>query len=111
MINKKLSIGAALIVALVVLGVGQTKIQESSVAASNGVMAPHFEVDPFWPRPLPNMWAMGNTIGVDVDERGRQRSHDALAVRTRHGENKGRHSGSRIDNAVSEANGCAPVGG
>lgn len=69
MINKKLSIGAALIVALVVLGVGQTKIQESSVAASNQVMAPHFEVDPFWPRPLPNMWAMGNTIGVDVDER------------------------------------------
>jgi DNA-binding beta-propeller fold protein YncE len=69
MINKKLSIGAALVVALVVLGVGQTKIQESSVAASNQVMAPHFEVDPFWPRPLPNMWAMGNTIGVDVDER------------------------------------------
>jgi DNA-binding beta-propeller fold protein YncE len=65
----KLLVGATLIVALVVLGVGQSKLQESSVAASNGVMAPHFLVDPYWPRPLPNMWAMGNTIGVDVDDR------------------------------------------
>jgi hypothetical protein len=69
MIKKKLSIGAALVVALVVLGVGQAKFQESSVAAGSGVMAPHFEVDPYWPRPLPHMWAMGNTIGVDVDDR------------------------------------------
>lgn len=69
MINKKLTIGAALIVALVVLGVGQTRIQESSVAQNGAPMAPHFEVDPYWPRPLPNMWAMGNTIGVEVDER------------------------------------------
>ena len=67
--KSKLFIGAALVVALVALGVGQSKIQEPSVAASNGVMAPHFLVDPYWPKPLPNNWAMGNTIGVDVDER------------------------------------------
>lgn len=65
----KLFIGATLVVALVVLGVGQSKLQKSSVAASDDVMAPHFLVDPFWPKPLPNMWAMGNTIGVEVDER------------------------------------------
>ena len=65
----KLFIGATLVVVLVVLGVGQSKLQESSVAASNDIMAPHFLVDPYWPRPLPNMWAMGNTIGVEVDER------------------------------------------
>jgi hypothetical protein len=69
MTKLKLSIGAALVVALIVLGVGQTKLQESSVAAGSGVMAPHFEVDPYWPRPLPHMWAMGNTIGVHVDNR------------------------------------------
>lgn len=69
MSKQKLSIGLGLIVALVVLGIGQEKLQEPSVAASSGPMAPHFEVDPFWPRPLPNMWAMGNTIGVDVDAR------------------------------------------
>ena len=65
----KLFIGATLVVVLVVLGVGQSKLQESSIAASNDIMAPHFLVDPYWPKPLPNMWAMGNTIGVEVDER------------------------------------------
>ncbi len=65
----KLFIGGTLVLALVVLGVGQSKLQESSVAASNDIMAPHFLVDPYWPKPLPNMWAMGNTIGVEVDDR------------------------------------------
>ena len=30
-------------------------------------MAPSFEVDPFWPKPLPNHWVLGSTIGVSVD--------------------------------------------
>ena len=30
-------------------------------------MAPMFEVDPLWPKNLPNHWLMGPTIGVDVD--------------------------------------------
>ena len=67
--KSKLFVGAALVVALVALGVGQSKMQEPSIAQSGGVMAPHFLVDPYWPKPLPNNWAMGNTIGVDVDER------------------------------------------
>ena len=29
--------------------------------------APVFEVDPLWPRPLPNHWVLGSTIGVSVD--------------------------------------------
>jgi DNA-binding beta-propeller fold protein YncE len=28
-----------------------------------------FEVDPFWPKPLPNGWIIGSTIGVGVDAR------------------------------------------
>jgi hypothetical protein len=32
-------------------------------------VAPRFEVDPFWPRPLPNHWLLGSTIGVSVDSR------------------------------------------
>lgn len=31
-------------------------------------MAPRFEVDPFWPKPLPNHWLLGAVIGVDVDD-------------------------------------------
>ena len=30
---------------------------------------PRFEVDPFWPRPLPSHWILGSTIGVSVDAR------------------------------------------
>ena len=38
-------------------------------AANAGPVAPRFEVDPFWPKPLPNHWVLGSTIGVSVDSR------------------------------------------
>lgn len=69
MINKKLAIGSFLTASLVALGVGQSKLQDPTIAASNDVMAPAFLVDPLWPKPLPNHWITGNTIGVDVDDR------------------------------------------
>lgn len=31
------------------------------------VQAPRFEVDPLWPKPLPNHWVIGAVIGVTVD--------------------------------------------
>jgi DNA-binding beta-propeller fold protein YncE len=42
---------------------------ESSLAVQSraGVRAPVFEVDPLWPKPLPNHWVLGSTIGVSVD--------------------------------------------
>ncbi len=33
----------------------------------NAVMAPMFEVDPFWPQPLPNHWTLGSVLGVGID--------------------------------------------
>jgi hypothetical protein len=41
---------------------------EQSVAAATPA-APRFEVDPFWPKPLPNHWVVGAIIGVAVDSR------------------------------------------
>lgn len=38
-----------------------------SAQKSAPVMAPAFEVDPYWPKPLPNHWVTGSTIGVSVD--------------------------------------------
>ncbi len=35
--------------------------------AGGGVQAPRFEVDPMWPKPLPNHWVLGAVIGVSVD--------------------------------------------
>jgi DNA-binding beta-propeller fold protein YncE len=35
--------------------------------AAPGVLAPRFEVDPLWPKPLPNNWVLGESVGVWVD--------------------------------------------
>jgi hypothetical protein len=32
------------------------------------VQAPRFEVDPLWPKPLPNHWVLGSLGGIAVDE-------------------------------------------
>jgi len=49
------------------LAIGQSKLSAS--IARQTVQAPTFEVDPFWPKPLPNHWIMGSTIGVGIDSR------------------------------------------
>ena len=66
--KKILSLALAFSV-LIVLGFAQGNLQESSQAASTSIVAPSFQVDPFWPKPLPNHWITGNAIGVAVDER------------------------------------------
>jgi DNA-binding beta-propeller fold protein YncE len=58
----------ALAAAIVGLGVGQALLQHRAEAQGSTVSAPIFEVDPLWPRPLPNNWLLGWTIGVWVDE-------------------------------------------
>ena len=49
------------------LAVGQSKLQ--AAIAWRLVDAPRFEVDPYWPKPLPNHWLLGSTIGIGVDSR------------------------------------------
>ena len=39
----------------------------TSEGGQGGVQAPMFEVDPLWPKPLPNHWLVGSAIGVTVD--------------------------------------------
>ena len=58
---------AALGAAIAALGIGQRTIELK--ARARLLTAPKFEVDPQWPKPLPNHWVMGNVIGVGVDER------------------------------------------
>jgi DNA-binding beta-propeller fold protein YncE len=36
-------------------------------AQDRSVEAPRFEVDPMWPKPMPNHWVLGMTIGIWVD--------------------------------------------
>lgn len=65
--SRKLLAATVLGASIVALGVGQRALQ----GATDGqpVQAPVFEVDPFWPQPLPNHWIMGSIIGVGVDAR------------------------------------------
>ena len=57
--------GAALLALLAVAaGVQHAAFRRVDAAAS---VAPRFEVDPLWPKPLPNHWILGQTIGVSVD--------------------------------------------
>jgi DNA-binding beta-propeller fold protein YncE len=45
-------------------------LEGKAVAEAQGaVQAPIFEVDPFWPKPLPNHWILGSSVGVTVDAR------------------------------------------
>jgi DNA-binding beta-propeller fold protein YncE len=59
-------VGVTLLGLLVVLA-GAQALLERAVAQQDSVMAPRFEVDPLWPRPLPNHWVLGNAIGIWVD--------------------------------------------
>ena len=52
---------------LVALGAGSAWLDKRAAVEAAGVPAPMFEVDPLWPKPLPNHWVMGSTIGVSVD--------------------------------------------
>jgi DNA-binding beta-propeller fold protein YncE len=61
-------IGGGVVALLGALGIGQALLANSAAAqARNSVQAPRFEVDPLWPKPLPNHWILGSAIGVSVD--------------------------------------------
>ena len=75
--KRTLFVGTGLIAAVAALGVGQQLLeQRASAQAKSAVQAPRFEVDPMWPKPLPNHWVMGNVIGVGVDMGLKRRTVD-----------------------------------
>jgi hypothetical protein len=67
----KWRIGAAFVLAAIIaLGTLQTVIGKSAAAQTQKPVAggvPTFEVDPFWPKPLPNKFILGQVGGVFVD--------------------------------------------
>ena len=65
--KRKLYVAAipiTLLVGLVGLAFISTTVEAQRRAASQ---TPKFEVDPFWPKPLPNHWVLGSVTGVAVD--------------------------------------------
>jgi DNA-binding beta-propeller fold protein YncE len=66
--------------------------------------APAFQVDPFWPKPLPDPWILGSVTGVAVDAKDHvwvvHRGLDSLTART--------EAGMATDAKTSETC-CAPA--
>ena len=84
--KRNLVFGATLATAILALAAGQAALRASSWKA---VDAPMFEVDPMWPKPLPNHWILGSTIGVGVDSKDHvfiiHRGFPTLTARTEAG--------------------------
>jgi DNA-binding beta-propeller fold protein YncE len=67
--SRGVIVGAGVVVLLGVLGIAQSALDRVAAQGQTAVEAPMFEVDPFWPKPLPNAWLIGMTIGIGVDDR------------------------------------------
>jgi DNA-binding beta-propeller fold protein YncE len=65
--KRNLCIGATFLALIVALQIGSTVVKKRATVEAATVQAPIFEVDPFWPKPLPNKWILGQVIGLSVD--------------------------------------------
>jgi DNA-binding beta-propeller fold protein YncE len=65
--KRQMYSGAIFLALLIALGVGSAVLEKRAAVEAAAVQAPIFEVDPMWPKPLPNHWLLGMTIGVSVD--------------------------------------------
>ena len=81
--RRNVLIGAALVAGAVALN-GILNASQQGTA-----QAPAFQVDPLWPKPLPNHWILGSVTGVRVDSKDHiwlvHRGADSLAARMENG--------------------------
>ena len=82
--NRVIRVTAPIFALLVVLVVAQNLLNRSTAQAKNAAQAPKFQVDPLWPKPLPNHWVLGSVTGVAVDSQDHiwivQRGADSLGA-------------------------------
>ena len=62
-VRRAAAVSAAFLTVCVVATIGQTTLYNRSAAER----APEYQVDPAWPKPLPNHWILGVVVGVAVD--------------------------------------------
>lgn len=63
-------IAAALLLIVSALSAHVFAVHARSAKAGAVLSPPSFNVDPFWPKPLPHHWLVGAVAGVAVDSRG-----------------------------------------
>jgi len=64
--RRNIVIASTFVALIAALAAGQSKLQ--AAMAARLVDAPRFEVDPLWPKPLPNKWSMQQVVGIWVDQ-------------------------------------------
>jgi len=72
------------------------------ISQAASVKAPVFEVDPYWPQPLPNHWVLGSAIGVGVDSRDH-----VFVIHRRNSFNERTEIGAATDPKTAEC--CIPA--
>ena len=61
---------ATFLTVVVLLGVAAVALQKAvSAQGAKPAQTPIFQVDPVWPKLLPNNWVIGSTIGLSIDSR------------------------------------------
>ncbi|CAN5802972.1 hypothetical protein BH23GEM9_BH23GEM9_16780 [soil metagenome] len=65
--RRRFALAGTLITLFAALGIAQAALDAKAQAYA--VEVPLFEVDPFWPKPLPDSWVLGSAIGIAVDSR------------------------------------------
>jgi DNA-binding beta-propeller fold protein YncE len=81
---------ASTLIGLAGLGLAELTISGLDASeAQRGPAAPAYQVDPMWPKPLPNGWILGSVTGVAVDGRDHiwlvHRGGPSLTARTENG--------------------------
>ncbi|MGE0160180.1 MAG: hypothetical protein AB7T31_12290 [Gemmatimonadales bacterium] len=88
--KRNLTFGLALVGAIGVVAVAAEAMDDMAAEDQAGSV-PLFEVDPFWPKPLPGHWLIGPTIGVTTDPNDgvwivQRNTPDQFAARTEIGQ-------------------------
>ena len=65
--KRNFYLGAIFLALLAALAAASVMLEKKAATEAAGVQAPRFEVDPLWPKPLPNHWIQGASVGVSVD--------------------------------------------
>ncbi len=66
--TRRTMLASLLAGSIVALAAGQALLKNRAEAQGALVQGPVYEVDPLWPKPLPNHWLLGWTIGAWVDD-------------------------------------------
>jgi len=99
--SSNLYLGVTFAVLALSVAVWQGVSSRTTAASETGDTAPSYKVDPFWPKPLPHNWILGQVAGVAVDSR------DHIWIIQRPGSLTVDEAGAAQDPPVSEC--CVPA--